>query len=602
MVYLGKTTIGLLLLAGVLCRPNVALAAPPFEGLPAGSLEPGAKWVVTETSGSSRWEAIWTVKPDGQNFSATWTHFPGGDKGTVDNIGPVRGVQNNVITIGRPGLGDYTGTIDPVSDKIAGSQSWAPGTWTVLLPSASKPADPAPTAAPATGQCVWRVHYSELGIPYEWTWTQRGSIDAYDGSRRNLKTGQSTTHLVQRVEKRADRSVVFSPAGLLGSYRGTLAPDGLTAKGYADWGAGEWTAEISAGCGLAAPSAEPSTTSVQPLPVQGIVGRITEWTGGSPTSSPYERSLAGARVLVVLNYTDLKSFSETDTLYASPIVADVVTSADGTFTANVPSGDYTIVVWKQFYVPTVNSISAPARFTGSLGKPSNSSVGHAQLVYGKSQGTATPVSTAPEQGVTGRITEWVGGSPTTSPTQRGVAARVVLVKGFQDLTIGSQTDVLLCGSVAADVVPNDQGTFVANVPAGSYTAVVWKQGYEPHIVALAAPGLFNDTIGRATLRPTQHQQLIINSTPAPNQPTANPSSPRWISSKSATHFFEPSGDEWLEYDNGRAIFRFVLKNSTPEFMELYDAVRRVTVRLFPDHYEWSDNLRTWNREDRGSWR
>jgi hypothetical protein len=112
-----------------------AAVEKPAGGQVTG-IAPGARWTVLETAGARRWEAVWTVKPDGKSLSATWTHYPGGQTGSEENFGTIESVTGNQIVIRRPGLGTYTGTIDTARGRISGRPSWADATVEVSLTGA----------------------------------------------------------------------------------------------------------------------------------------------------------------------------------------------------------------------------------------------------------------------------------------------------------------------------------------------------------------------------------------------------------------------------------------------------------------------------------
>jgi len=121
------------------CGLGVVPSAPTGPGkqwppVLVSGLRPGTAWKVVETMPNERWEAVWTVKPDGRSLSASWRHVPGDQTGQIETVGVIESVQGNRIVIGRPGLGVYTGTIDPGSGTITGKTSWSPADWVVTLP------------------------------------------------------------------------------------------------------------------------------------------------------------------------------------------------------------------------------------------------------------------------------------------------------------------------------------------------------------------------------------------------------------------------------------------------------------------------------------
>lgn len=122
-------------------RPAGGGAASPGS-TPSGTARSslaGQTWHVIETVGNERWTAEWNVRSDGRSFDATWVHSPGGDKGRLTNFARIISIAGNQITINRPGLGTYTGTVSADRRSIRGKMSWSAGTWTVTLSNTKLP-------------------------------------------------------------------------------------------------------------------------------------------------------------------------------------------------------------------------------------------------------------------------------------------------------------------------------------------------------------------------------------------------------------------------------------------------------------------------------
>jgi hypothetical protein len=75
-----------------------------------------------------------------------------------------------------------------------------------------------------------------------------------------------------------------------------------------------------------------------------------------------------------------------------------------------------------------------------------------------------------------------------------------------------------------------------------------------------------------------------------------------VDAAQASHYFEKQGGEWVEYADGKIVYRYAHKQSTAEFVEMFDASRNVTVRIYADHDQWSTDMRNWTTSVRGSWR
>ncbi len=50
--------------------------------------------------------------------------------------------------------------------------------------------------------------------------------------------------------------------------------------------------------------------------------------------------------------------------------------------------------------------------------------------------------------------------------------------------------------------------------------------------------------------------------------------------------FEKKGDQWIEFQEETPSATFVEKARTADYVEIYDAKRDVTVRLFTTEYRW----------------
>jgi hypothetical protein len=75
-------------------------------------------WTVVEKSGGSRWDATWTLRPDGKSFDAHWKQTPGGAQGDLRNFARIISMAGARIVIERPGLGRYTGTFSADRQRI----------------------------------------------------------------------------------------------------------------------------------------------------------------------------------------------------------------------------------------------------------------------------------------------------------------------------------------------------------------------------------------------------------------------------------------------------------------------------------------------------
>lgn len=112
---------------------------------------------------------------------------------------------------------------------------------------------------------------------------------------------------------------------------------------------GRWRLGAGVGClgvllWAVAPAAEAAP--------QGVAGTIEH-------ARNHDVHVAGARVLVGRNLRLMQGDPGEDALEASLLLADVTTDADGRFFADVPPGQYEIIVWAQDFYPLRREVVAP---------------------------------------------------------------------------------------------------------------------------------------------------------------------------------------------------------------------------------------------------
>jgi hypothetical protein len=92
-----------------------------------------------------------------------------------------------------------------------------------------------------------------------------------------------------------------------------------------------------------------------------LTGTITQWREGKESALPEAKVIIGTGIW-------LDARGTTDVVRnAKGIVAEVSTDARGNFTAQVPAGKYTVILWKGRYVPsTQDDVAAPGDFKGSI--------------------------------------------------------------------------------------------------------------------------------------------------------------------------------------------------------------------------------------------
>ncbi len=192
-------------------------------------------WTVVEKVGANRWDATWTLRPDGKSFDAHWRQTPGGAEGDLRNFARIVSIRGANVIIDRPGLGRYTGTFSPDRRRITGKMSWASGTWTVTL-SASAP----PPAAKHSWQVVEAVG------PNVWTaeWTLRADGKSFDATwTRTPGDDRGKLTNFARISSRTATSIIIDRPGL-GQYSGTFSNNGKRISGKMSWAAGTWTVTL----------------------------------------------------------------------------------------------------------------------------------------------------------------------------------------------------------------------------------------------------------------------------------------------------------------------------------------------------------------------
>lgn len=112
-----------------------------------------------------------------------------------------------------------------------------------------------------------------------------------------------------------------------------------------------------------------------------LTGKVTQQVGGSVGHLPETKALGGATVLVG---TDLRleiGDAGIDTVHGTVLAKDV-TESNGGYTLNVPAGTYTIICWKEGYVPQVErQVVIPGTLDLDISKDTAGRGLHQQLSY-----------------------------------------------------------------------------------------------------------------------------------------------------------------------------------------------------------------------------
>jgi len=112
-----------------------------------------------------------------------------------------------------------------------------------------------------------------------------------------------------------------------------------------------------------------------------LTGKVTHQIGGSVGHLPETRALGGATILIG---TDLHlEIGQTGTdKVAGRVIAKDISEDNGSFVLSVPAGTYTVICWKQGYVPQVErNVSVPGPLTVDIGKDTSGRGLHRELSY-----------------------------------------------------------------------------------------------------------------------------------------------------------------------------------------------------------------------------
>lgn len=97
-----------------------------------------------------------------------------------------------------------------------------------------------------------------------------------------------------------------------------------------------------------------------------LSGTITTSKKESQMALPKDVPLAGAQVIIGKDLDLDVGGSGADTIRGK-VAAKVTTDDRGKFTANLPNGKYTVIVWKTRYTPATYTVSVPeTNFSGQI--------------------------------------------------------------------------------------------------------------------------------------------------------------------------------------------------------------------------------------------
>ncbi len=111
-----------------------------------------------------------------------------------------------------------------------------------------------------------------------------------------------------------------------------------------------------------------------------LSGTVTTSKKESQMALPKEVPLAGAQVIVGKELQLDVGGSGADTIRGK-VAAKAVTNDKGKFTANLPNGKYTVIVWKTRYTPATYAVTVPkTNFRGHI-STQNQRILHTSLSF-----------------------------------------------------------------------------------------------------------------------------------------------------------------------------------------------------------------------------
>ena len=114
-----------------------------------------------------------------------------------------------------------------------------------------------------------------------------------------------------------------------------------------------------------------------------LTGKVTQQVGGAVGRLPETRPLAGATVIVGTDL-DLEVGQAGTDRVRGRVVAKGLSLEDGTFTIDAPAGRYTVICWKEGYVPqTESDVRVPGRIKLDISRDTAMRGLHRQLSYGR---------------------------------------------------------------------------------------------------------------------------------------------------------------------------------------------------------------------------
>lgn len=114
-----------------------------------------------------------------------------------------------------------------------------------------------------------------------------------------------------------------------------------------------------------------------------LTGKVTHQIGGSVGHLPETRALAQASIIVGTDLGLEVSQAGTDHVRGH-VAAKTLSGDNGSFVLSVPPGTYTVICWKQGYVPQVErNVHIPGTLTLDISKDSSGRSLHREISYSR---------------------------------------------------------------------------------------------------------------------------------------------------------------------------------------------------------------------------
>lgn len=199
-----------------------------------------------------------------------------------------------------------------------------------------------------------------------------------------------------------------------------------------------------------------------------------------------EKPLAGATVVIGRRLYLLPSDSagSVDVVRGDAVFTTGTTDTSGSFvTTDLPPGEYTVTIWKTGHVPVQNrKLTIPGGVREFLAPDAGVGAANRHRTLDTSKVFSMKPPSPKQTAVWGRIT--LGTRTAATPNAEPAPGEGVTILVGENLSLASTglttiTDVVNGDAIYAEVQTQADGTFAIPVSPGTYSLIIWKQGYVP---------------------------------------------------------------------------------------------------------------------------